>query len=112
MAFSPEFKVILLGDPGVGKTTFFLRLKEGEFVDTEVRPTASLGVERIERTVTVDGVDVKVRRGLYYCNHCLRRTGSGSAAPCIPCTLARMGVGVGNSAACYLLAYLTCIIIR
>lgn len=60
MAFSPEFKVILLGDPGVGKTTFFLRLKEGEFVDTEVRPTASLGVERLERTVTVDGVSVKV----------------------------------------------------
>ena len=68
MAFSPEFKVILLGDPGVGKTTFFLRLKEGEFVDTEVRPTASLGVERIERTVTVDGVNVKVRRGRHRCD--------------------------------------------
>ena len=63
MALSPEFKIILLGDPGVGKTTYFLRLKEGDYVDTELRPTASLGVEHLERTIKVDGADVKVRTG-------------------------------------------------
>ena len=32
---SPEYKVILLGEVGVGKTTFFLRIRDGEFVDTD-----------------------------------------------------------------------------
>ncbi len=60
MALQPEYKIILIGDPGVGKTSFFLRVKEGDFVDTEKRPTASLGVEHLEYTMTIDEVEVRV----------------------------------------------------
>ena len=55
-----EYKIILLGDPGVGKTTFFLRLREQEFVDTEPRPSASIGVDDLLYEHTVDGTKVKV----------------------------------------------------
>jgi GTPase SAR1 family protein len=55
-----EYKIILLGDPGVGKTTFFLRLREEEFVDTEQRPSASIGVDDLLYEHTVDGTKVKV----------------------------------------------------
>ncbi len=64
MALQPEFKIILLGDPAVGKTTYFLRLKEGGFIDTEKRPTASLGVEHLEHVMTIGGVEVKVSRSI------------------------------------------------
>ena len=60
MALPPEYKIILLGDPGIGKTTFFLRIKDGNFVDTELRPTASLGVEHLEYQHKIGGVNVKV----------------------------------------------------
>lgn len=55
-----EYKIILLGDPGVGKTTFFLRLKQGEFVDTEELPTATLGVDNMEYVVKTGGTEIKV----------------------------------------------------
>ena len=55
-----EYKIILLADPGVGKTTFFLRLREQEFVDTEQRPSASIGVDDLLYEHTVDGTKVKV----------------------------------------------------
>ena len=62
----PEYKIILLGDPGVGKTTFFLRLREQEFVDTEQRPSASIGVDDLLYEHAVDGTKVKVGvRGFY-----------------------------------------------
>ena len=58
-----EYKIILLGDPGVGKTTFFLRVRDQEFVDTELRPSASIGVEDLayehkigDSTITVSTV--------------------------------------------------------
>ena len=57
-----EYKIILLGDPGVGKTTFFLRLRDGEFVDTENRPTASIGVDDMEYQHVVEGMGIKVCR--------------------------------------------------
>ena len=60
-----EYKIILLGDPGVGKTTFFLRLRDGEFVDTENRPTASIGVDDMEYQHVVEGTGIKV------CRRCL-----------------------------------------
>ena len=55
-----EYKIILLGDPGVGKTTFFLRIREQEFVDIEQRPSASIGVDDLVYEHEVDGTKVKV----------------------------------------------------
>lgn len=52
-----EYKIVLLGDPGVGKTTWFLRIKQGEFVDTENHQTVSMGVEHLEHKITVPGKD-------------------------------------------------------
>ena len=63
-----DYKIILLGEPGVGKTTWFLRIKHGEFVDTMDQQTAvSLGVDHHEHQITIPspgkegGVKVKVR---------------------------------------------------
>jgi len=57
----PQYKVILLGDPGVGKTTFFLRLRDSSFVDTENRPTASLGVEDMQYKHRIGDTEITVR---------------------------------------------------
>ena len=57
---TPEYKIILLGDPGVGKTTFFIRIREEEFVDTEQHPSASIGVDDLLYEHIVDGTKVKV----------------------------------------------------
>lgn len=54
-----QYKVILLGDPGVGKTTFFLQLRDSSFVDTETRPSASIGVEDLEYTHMIGDTEVK-----------------------------------------------------
>lgn len=56
----PQYKVILLGDPGVGKTTFFLQLRDSSFVDTETRPSASIGVEDLVYKHTIGGTEVVV----------------------------------------------------
>ncbi len=66
----PQYKVILLGDPGVGKTTFFLQLRDSSFVDTESRPSASLGVEDMEYKHLIGDTEVTVSR-------CVRRAGGG-----------------------------------
>lgn len=62
-----EYKIILLGDPGVGKTTFFLRVRDQEFVDTQLRPSASLGVEDLayehvvgDTPITVSGSSTQI----------------------------------------------------
>lgn len=34
-AIMPEYKVILLGVPGVGKTSFFLRIRENAFINPD-----------------------------------------------------------------------------
>lgn len=58
----PQYKVILLGDPGVGKTTYFLRLRDSSFVDTEARPSASIGVEDLEYKHMIGDTEVTVRQ--------------------------------------------------
>lgn len=60
MMANPQYKVILLGDPGVGKTTFFLQLRDSSFVDTETRPSASLGVEDMEYKHQIGDTEVTV----------------------------------------------------
>ena len=54
-----EYKIVLLGDPGVGKTTWFMRLKQGEFVDTD-NSAVSMGVDHLEHKTTAQGKVVKV----------------------------------------------------
>ncbi len=56
----PEYKIILLGEPGVGKTNFFLRLRNGTFAGSSA-VSASMGTELLEYSVTIRGVNVKVR---------------------------------------------------
>lgn len=61
MAFvqAAEYKIILLGEPGVGKTNYFFRLRDGIFVGSSVS-TVSQGVEHMTFKATVDGDEVKV----------------------------------------------------
>lgn len=66
MMAAPQYKVILLGDPGVGKTSFFLQLRDSTFVDTDQRPSASIGVEDMEYTHRIGDTEVKVRTGVAY----------------------------------------------
>lgn len=54
-----EYKIVLLGDPGVGKTTWFLRIKQGEFVDTG-NVGASMGMDHLEYRTTIKERPVKV----------------------------------------------------
>lgn len=60
MSSGPQYKVILLGDPGVGKTTFFLRLRDSSFVDTESRPSVSIGVDDLEYKHSIGDTDITV----------------------------------------------------
>ena len=61
MAFSDttEYKIILLGEPGVGKTNYFFRLRDGVFVGSSVS-TVSQGVEHMTFKTVVDGDEIKV----------------------------------------------------
>lgn len=59
----PQYKVILLGDPGVGKTTYFLQLRDQSYVDTESRPSASIGVEDMEYKHTIGDTEITVSYG-------------------------------------------------
>lgn len=54
-----EYKIVLLGDPGVGKTTWFMQVRQGEFVDTD-NTIVSMGVDHLEHKISVDGKEVKV----------------------------------------------------
>lgn len=59
MEVVPEYKIILLGEPGVGKTNFFLRLRHGTFAGSAA-VSASLGTEYLEYSMTIHEVTVKV----------------------------------------------------
>ena len=55
----PEYKIILLGEPGVGKTSYFFRVRDNVFL-ADSPTTICTGVEHLEHTMTVDGTEVKV----------------------------------------------------
>ncbi len=50
------FKIVLIGDSGVGKTNLLSRFTKGEF-NQESKPT--IGVEFATKTITVDGKQIK-----------------------------------------------------
>ncbi len=55
----PEYKLILLGEPGVGKTNFFIRLRDGIFVGNTAS-TVSTGIEHVEYKIRINGSNIKV----------------------------------------------------
>ena len=61
-----EYKIVLLGDPGVGKTTWFMQVRQGEFVDTD-NSVASMGMDHLEYKTRVDDREVKVRSYMHIC---------------------------------------------
>ncbi len=59
---SREYKIIIIGDPNVGKTSYFLRVRDGNFVETEeLRSTILSGVEYLKYGMKIDDCNVVVR---------------------------------------------------
>ena len=52
------FKVVLVGEVGVGKTSTFVRLKDNRFFDAK----STIGIDKYEFTQEVNGVVVKVSK--------------------------------------------------
>lgn len=55
-----EYKIILLGDLGAGKTSFFLRVKCKQFIDTAT-DSVHLACDEFVFNYAVDGTSIKVR---------------------------------------------------
>ncbi|PAA49853.1 hypothetical protein BOX15_Mlig003907g3 [Macrostomum lignano] len=55
MQSAPTFKLVLIGESGVGKTSLFMRVKENRFCSE-----AALGLEFCTADATVDGVRIKL----------------------------------------------------
>ena len=55
----PTYKVVLLGELGVGKTSLFRRLKDNSFDEYQ---TATTGIDSCSKIVKVDGNTVMVNR--------------------------------------------------
>lgn len=53
----PTYKVVLLGELGVGKTSLFRRLKDNTFDEYQ---TATTGIDSCTKVVKVDGETVMV----------------------------------------------------
>ena len=52
------FKIVLIGDEGVGKTSVVQRFKHGVYVE---RHGNTVGVDFMVRTVEIDGQKIKVK---------------------------------------------------
>ena len=55
----PTYKVVLLGELGVGKTSLFRRLKDNTFDEYQ---TATTGIDSCTKVTKVDGETVMVRK--------------------------------------------------
>lgn len=58
MTESHRYKIILLGEVGVGKTSLFCRIMTGRFHDNQSEPT--LRGDCFEKSMTVDGDEIRV----------------------------------------------------
>ncbi len=59
MAASPrEYKIILLGEPGVGKTSFFLRVRDGRFAERE---SVTVTADVCDKTVRLEGDNTAIQ---------------------------------------------------
>ena len=54
----PTFKVVLLGEAGVGKSSIFIRIKDSMF--SENPDTVTVGIESCTKLVTCGNCTVKV----------------------------------------------------
>ena len=66
MAYSgrgPTYKVVLLGELGVGKTSLFKRLKDNTFDEYQ---TATTGIDSCTKVMKVDGEQIMVSEMLRY----------------------------------------------
>ncbi len=54
----PTYKVVLLGELGVGKTSMFRRLKDNSFDEYQ---TATTGIDSCSKVVKCDGQTIMVR---------------------------------------------------
>lgn len=54
----PTYKVVLLGELGVGKTSLFRRVKDNTFDEYQ---TATTGIDSCTKVVKIDGQNVMVR---------------------------------------------------
>uniref|UniRef100_A0A0B6ZNC9 Uncharacterized protein n=1 Tax=Arion vulgaris TaxID=1028688 RepID=A0A0B6ZNC9_9EUPU len=54
---TPKFKMVLLGDSGVGKTSIFLRIRDNEF---QCERISTIGTDTCARRLKVDGTDIQV----------------------------------------------------
>ena len=61
----PMFKVCLLGEVGVGKTSLFYRLKDGRFHE-HLGPTK--GIDSCSKVLNINGERVTVRQEVTRCN--------------------------------------------
>ncbi|KAH9507645.1 GTP-binding protein of the rab [Bulinus truncatus] len=52
-----SFKVILIGQLGVGKTSFFLRLRDNRFYGEK---TSTIGIDSCSKVLKVDGKEIKL----------------------------------------------------
>ena len=55
-----RYKIILLGDVSVGKTSLFNRIKTGKFHDNLSMFGSTLGQECLEKTMVVQGEQIRV----------------------------------------------------
>lgn len=61
-SFDYLFKIVLIGDPGVGKTCIVQRFKKGTFVE---RHGSTIGVDFTMKTLEVDSKKVKVSSTIF-----------------------------------------------
>lgn len=52
-----KFKLVLLGDIGVGKTSIFMRIRDNTFCSDRA---SSIGIDTCIRRLTVDNKDIQV----------------------------------------------------
>lgn len=65
MAISaPSYKVIIIGNSGVGKTTLFHRILFDTFVDTRSNKETTIFLDCYEKTISISGKEIKVKAQL------------------------------------------------
>ena len=71
----PNYKIILCGEYGVGKSALFRRFMNDTFTE-EIGRKSTIGLDQASQSFSVHGQEVKVRSGLFilvaiYVNPCL-----------------------------------------